>query len=62
MADIATPSAAAMATMDAGIDPTGEVRKARPEKPDEGAYKLRLAEAEKAFVAAQQHLVRGIWS
>ena len=59
MADIATPSAAAMSTIDAGAEPSQKPQKAKPEKPDEQAYQEILAKAEKEHKAAQEKLV---WS
>ena len=47
MADTAKPAAA-----------EGDKSKARPEKPDEEAYKSKLAVAEKEHKAAQEKLVR----
>ncbi len=59
MADIATPSAATMSTMDPGSEPAPEkVSKARPERPDEQQYKESLAKAEKEYAAAQEKFVR----
>jgi hypothetical protein len=57
MADVATPSAAKMATADTSA-PEGKQAPARPEKPDEDAFKEELAKAEKAHAAAQEKLVR----
>lgn len=37
---------------------TAAEQKARPTKPDEGAYKANLAAAEKEHAAAQEKLVR----
>ncbi|KAL8965248.1 MAG: hypothetical protein Q9183_003954 [Haloplaca sp. 2 TL-2023] len=55
MADIATPSAAAMSTLDAGSEPAREKsQKSRPERPDEQQYKESLAKAEKEYTAAQE--------
>lgn len=60
MADIATPSAAAMSTIDAGADHPEKDQKAsgRPTKPDEDTYKKNLANAEKAHATAQEKIVR----
>lgn len=59
MADIATPSAATMSTIDAGSEPAPEkASKARPERPDEQQYKESLAKAEKDYAAAQEKFVR----
>ena len=57
MADIATPSAATMSTIDAGAEPVGKTQKAKPEKPDESKYKEDLAKAEKEHAAAQEKVV-----
>ncbi|KAI4243944.1 MAG: hypothetical protein L6R40_003154 [Gallowayella cf. fulva] len=54
MADIATPSAATMSTIDAGSESTVEkAYKTKPERPDEQQYKESLAKAEKDYAAAQ---------
>ena len=58
MADVATPSAMAISTSDAGTTPASKTHKARPEKPDEAAYKDNLAKAEKAYLATQEKFVR----
>ena len=58
MADLSTPSAATMSTMDAGSDKPEKQQKIRPEKPDEQVYKESLAKAEKDHTAAQEKLVR----
>jgi len=60
MADIATPSAATMSTIDAGAEPAQKGQNSKPEKPDEDRYKKDLAEAEKENAAAQEDLVRGL--
>lgn len=61
MADLATPSAATMSTIDAGSEPKlDKTAKARPEKPDEQQYKEGLARAEKEYTLAQEKLVRNI--
>ncbi len=58
MADIATPSAAAMSTMDAGSEPISDkTQKVKPEKPDEAQYKENLSKAEKEHAAAQEKFV-----
>lgn len=57
MADISTPSAAAMSTIDAGVTQPEKQHKTRPEKPDEAQYKEDLAKAEKEHAAAQAKLV-----
>ncbi|KAL8648616.1 MAG: hypothetical protein Q9226_005916 [Calogaya cf. arnoldii] len=55
MADIATPSAATMSTIDAGSEPAPDkASKTRPERPDEQQYKENLAKAEKDYAAAQE--------
>ena len=58
MADLATPSAATMSTIDAGADKPQKPTKAKPEKPDESLYKESLAQAEKAYSVAQEKFVR----
>ena len=58
MADLSTPSAATMSTIDAGSNPIEKEQKTRPEKPDEQLYKESLAKAEKEHTAAQEKLVR----
>ena len=58
MADVTTPSAVAMSTMDAGVAaPVPKPHKTRPDKPDEAAYKEHLAKAEKMYLAAQETFV-----
>lgn len=58
MADLATPSAAIMSTIDAGSEPTPEKgHKIKPDKPDEQLYKESLAKAEKEYAAAQEKFV-----
>lgn len=58
MADISTPSAATMSTIDAGSEPVAEKpQKTKPEKPDEQKYKESLAKAEKEYAAAQEKFV-----
>lgn len=57
MADIATPSAATMSTVDAGAEPAQKGQKSKPEKPDEDQYKKDLAKAEKENATAQEELV-----
>ena len=60
MADLATPSAAIMSTMDAGSESKmDKIQKTRPEKPDEQQYKDSLAKADKEYAVAQDKLVRG---
>ncbi|KAH7336743.1 hypothetical protein BKA66DRAFT_577468 [Pyrenochaeta sp. MPI-SDFR-AT-0127] len=53
MADVATPSAAPVATTDAA---QGKQQIVKPEKPDEEKYKADLAKAEKEHTAAQEKL------
>jgi hypothetical protein len=57
MADVATPSAIAMSTIDAGSEPTQKPQKAKPEKPDEQHYQDILTKAEKEHKAAQEKVV-----
>jgi hypothetical protein len=57
MAELATPSAAQVATADATA-PQEKQQNVRPEKPDEEKYKEDLAKAEKEHQAAQDKLVR----
>ena len=53
-----TPSALAISTIDAGADhPAKAPVKAKPEKPDEAAYKDDLSKAEKAYATAQDAFV-----
>jgi hypothetical protein len=56
MAELATPSAAQVATADAAA-PQEKQQNVRPEKPDEEQYKEDLAKAEKEHQAAQDKLV-----
>lgn len=56
MADVATPSAAKVATPDASA-PEGKQQIVKPEKPDEAAFKEGLAKLEKAHTAAQEKFV-----
>lgn len=59
MADLATPSAAAISTMDAKADtPATKTQVTKPERPDEDTYKKSLAEAEKELAAIQEKQVR----
>ena len=61
MADIATPSAATISTIDAGSEPSQKSQKAKPEKPekpDEQKYKESLAKAQNEHAAAQEKVVR----
>ena len=48
MADVTTPSAAVV---------SGADKKVKPEKPDEDAYKINLAKAEKEHAFAMENLV-----
>lgn len=58
MADLATPSAATMSTVNAGADRVDDKSsKVKPEKPDEEKYKADLAKAEKEHAAVQERLV-----
>lgn len=61
MAELATPSAAQVATADATA-PQEKQQNVRPEKPDEDQYKEDLAKAEKEHSAAQDKLVRCIFN
>ena len=58
MADIATPSAATISTIDAGSEPSQKPQKNKPEKPDEKIYKESLAKAQKDHAASQERVVR----
>ena len=58
MADIATPSAAAISTIDAGSEPSQKPQKTKPERPDEQLYKESLAKAQKEHAASQERVVR----
>ena len=62
MADIQTPSAAAISTIDAGSDKPSingvQPSKAKPEKPDEVLYKQNLAKADKEHADLKAKLVR----
>jgi len=59
MADMATPSAVAMTTMDPEA-PTGKgtPQVVKPERPDEEQYKKDVEKAEKEFQEAMKKLVR----
>ena len=57
MADIATPSAATISTIDAGAEPATKSQKSKPEKPDEQKYKEDLAKAEREHAASQEKVV-----
>lgn len=61
MAELATPSAATMGTINASADGPPSAKAAfssKPERPDEEAYKKELAEAEKALSSVQEKQVR----
>ncbi|KAK5009187.1 hypothetical protein LTR28_002229, partial [Elasticomyces elasticus] len=54
MADLATPSAAAISTMDAK---PAKAPFTKPERPDEEQYKTELAKAEKELNASNERMV-----
>ncbi|KAG8528133.1 uncharacterized protein KY384_007049 [Bacidia gigantensis] len=54
MADVTTPSAIAMSTINAGADPVQKPTKTKPEKPDEAAYKENLSQADKVLQVSQE--------
>ncbi|KAF2157828.1 hypothetical protein K461DRAFT_274057 [Myriangium duriaei CBS 260.36] len=56
MADLATPSAATMSTMDAKADvaATSKTAVSKPDRPDEDSFKKSLAQAEKELAAVQE--------
>lgn len=56
MADIATPSAATMSTIDAGAEPSQKPQNTKPEKPDEQKYRESLGKAQKEHAAAQERV------
>lgn len=61
MADLATPSAATMSTIDAGTATPPNKEKntvAKPERPDEEQYKTDLAKADKELNASNERMVR----
>ena len=58
MADVSTPSAAAVSLIDAGSGRPEKQQKGRPEKPDEQLYRENLAKAEREHAVAQEKLVR----
>lgn len=66
MADLQTPSAVAISTIDAGSDKVAsapaqpQAQKSRPEKPDEQLYKEKLAKAEKEHADAKAKLVSSV--
>lgn len=57
MADLQTPSSAAMSTINAGADDTNKLAKTKPEKPNEPQFKENLAKAEKDHAIAQEKVV-----
>ena len=63
MADLATPSAAQIGTMGAGAQNTDNASKdkaapvAKPERPDDEAYKGELAKAEKELRTSEDRMV-----
>lgn len=61
MADVATPSAAAISTIDAGAEPPSKATKQRPEKPNEDLFKEALRQAEEAHAAVQQKYVSSVY-
>ena len=61
MADLATPSAATISTIDAGSEPSQKPPKTKsekPEKPDEKVFRESLAKAQKEHTASQERVVR----
>lgn len=63
MADLATPSAAAITTMDSTAEtaaPSLKQHATKPEKPDEGVFKTALEKARKALTDAQNSTVSAI--
>lgn len=60
MADLATPSAATMGTINAGATPDTTTKQAitKPEKPDEASFKAELEKLRKALGDAQESTVR----
>jgi hypothetical protein len=59
MADVATPSGAAM--FDGGAQDKKKATFEKPDKPDEEVYKANLKKAEKEHVASMEKLVRGLF-
>lgn len=62
MADLATPSAAAISTSGASNTAVADKKDkaapvAKPERPDEEAYKTELSTAEKALKTAEDRMV-----
>lgn len=65
MADFATPSAAAISSLDAGAEastngtstPAASKPAGRPEKPDESVFKAAVEKARKALNDAQEYAV-----
>lgn len=63
MADLATPSAAAISTIDAGASAPAPATKdkstvTKPERPDQETYEKELAKAQKDLDAAVERQVR----
>jgi len=58
MADLATPSAALISTMDATAEEATKQHASKPEKPDESAFKESVEKARKALASAQEATVR----
>lgn len=61
MADLMTPSAVAITTMDSTAEtaaPSLKQHAVKPEKPDEGIFKTALEKARKAFADSQASTVR----
>lgn len=57
MADMTTPSAATMGTINAGADIKPDQSSGRPSKPDDETFKAALEKANKVFEAAQKKVV-----
>lgn len=60
MADVATPSAVTMSTIDAGADspqPTESRGSTKPERPDEAAFREAESKMKTAFENAQKKTV-----
>lgn len=60
MADVATPSAVTMSTIDAGADPSPAAESrgsTKPEKPDEAAFRDAESKLKIAFENAQKKTV-----
>ncbi|KAL9098175.1 MAG: hypothetical protein Q9163_006115 [Psora crenata] len=56
MPETAASPVPAMSTTGASVDQHRKTQKAKPEKPDEAAYKEGLSQAEKAYLSAQEKL------